>query len=504
MKTRKILNLLVASLLATLMLTTTSCKKAMDDQLTNRLTAEEVADLFADRPEEIRALVAGALGRLHWFYPTFFTATRHDVGSIMNVALSGDLMTEDMTQATFDWHYFDYEMENNMSTYARPSYTWAIGYAIIGSANEAIELVNPNTSNPILQDILGQALALRAFGYHMLIQRFQQTYKGNENRPGVPLIITAFDEGFHLDLSRGTVQNVYDLIERDLELAIRLLTANRPSKDFINKAVAQGLLARVKMCMHKWAEAEELAHEARSAFPIMSGTEAGGILDSAGNFTQLPYGFNNENNSEWMWGVKWTVENNMVWMSFQSHMASDGDGYAGLGSYKAMDNRLYEQMDTADVRRRLHYMNVEADLFYNTKFRAVPGWAMDNIYMRSSEMLLIEAEAQAQQGKNAQAATTLMELMNRRDQNYRKTEATVEDIFLQKRLELWGEGVIFYDYRRLKKEVNRMYNTPFNNHLEQVYASGTSWAVIYQIPRVEMVDNDFINDRDQNPATGNN
>ncbi|MDR0437278.1 MAG: RagB/SusD family nutrient uptake outer membrane protein [Bacteroidales bacterium] len=414
----------------------------------------------------------------------------HDAGHIMSLQLAGDLMTEDMVQTGFDWFYFDYEIDNNRMNYRRPSHTWRMMYAVIGQVNEAIELICPSTTNSDLQNILGQCLALRAFSYHILIQRFQQTYFGNEYQPGVPLILTSKDDD-ESDLSRNTVNKVYNRIEKDLIKAIDLLTAARQSKDYINKAVAQGFLARVYMCMHKFAQAEELAREARTAFPIMSATEAGG-----------GYGYNSENNSEWMWGLKATLDNTMIYVSFQSHICSDGDGYAGLGSYKAIDNRLYNQMNTTDVRRNLHFMNVSIEVFFNTKFKSVPMWLMDNIYMRSSEMLLIEAEAQAQQGKNGQAATTLMELMSKRDPGYNKASATVDDIFLQKRLECWGEGVIFYDYRRLKKEVSRTYFTPFNNHLERLGLSGTDWKFIYQIPSFVPNENPLITEADQNPVEG--
>ncbi|MDR0438023.1 MAG: RagB/SusD family nutrient uptake outer membrane protein [Bacteroidales bacterium] len=425
----------------------------------------------------------------------------HDAGHIMTLQLAGDLMTEDMVQVDFDWFYFDYQIDNNMTNYRRPHHSWRMMYAVIHEVNGAIGAISPKTTDPELQNILGQCLALRAFSYHILIQRFQQTYLGNEYKPGIPLLLTELDslqdgeEGVS-DYCRNTVEKVYKRIETDLLRAIDYLTATRISKDYINKAVAQGLLARVYMCMHKWAEAEVLAREARAAFPIMSATEAGG-----------GYGYNSENNPEWMWGLKATPENAMIFVSFISHISSDCPGYAGLGSYKAMDNRLFSQMNATDVRRNLQFMDIPNEIFFNTKFKCVDDWLADNIYMRSSEMLLIEAEAQAQQGKNSQAAGTLMELMSKRDQGYNITSATVDDVFLQKRLECWGEGVIFYDYRRLKKEVDRMYTTPFNNHhLEKIKLSGTNWKFIYQIPQAEIVGSltlpQCTSEIEQNPGEG--
>ncbi|MCL2682373.1 MAG: RagB/SusD family nutrient uptake outer membrane protein [Bacteroidales bacterium] len=432
-------------------------------------------------------LLNNAYGTLGYF----LTSNSHDAANIMSLQLAGDLMTEDMVQRYNHWYYFDYEIDNNILNFRRPTHSWQMMYTVIEQVNEVIGMIDPLTIDPNLQTILGQCLALRAFSYHVLIQRFQQTYMGNQNAPGVPLRLASNEVS---NYSRNTVGQVYTRIEADLTKAINLLTAARPSKDYINKAVAQGLLARVYMCMHRFAEAEVLAQQARQGFPIMNAPLAGG-----------GYGYNSENNSEWMWGLKATPNNTMMYASFQSQICSDGAGYGGpvIGAYKAMDNRLFNQMNTTDVRRNLHFMNTTTDVFYNMKFKDVPNWLMDNIYMRSSEMLLIEAEAQAQQGKNAQAANTLMGLMQNRDYAYNKTSATVEDIFLQKRLECWGEGVIFYDYLRLKKTVDRAYTTPYNNHLEQVMLCGTNWRFIYQIPQVEIDNNPHISATDNNPAQGN-
>jgi hypothetical protein len=483
MKTRKILNLLSAVLIAALVMVS-SCSKMMDHEFLSGVTDDTVAELMERNPEMVMGFLAGAIATLGDFW------SNHDAAHIMNLKLAGDLMTEDMIQHNTSWHYFDYNIAegNNLANYRRPVHTWEMLYSVISGANQAIEFINPETENETMRNILGQALALRSYCYHVLIQRFQHAYTVNREALGIPIILSAREGPSRF--YRVPVWEVYQQIETDLLRAIGLLGPARASKDFINRAVAQGFLARVYMNLERYAEAEQMAAEARAAFPIMSLEEAG------------TYGYNNENNSEWMWGLKTTAENTYMFASFQSHIASDGQGYAGLGAFKSMDNRLFRQMGPADVRRNLHHMDEAANRFYNLKFRDVSNWMMDNIYMRSSEMLLIEAEAQARQGKYTQAATTLMELMSRRDPGFSITSATVEDIFLQKRLECWGEGVIFYDYRRMARAVDRAYTSPLNTHTVRLQQSGTSWLVIYQIPQREINNNDYILESDQNPGSG--
>ncbi|MCL2028433.1 MAG: RagB/SusD family nutrient uptake outer membrane protein [Bacteroidales bacterium] len=493
MKTRKISNLVSLTLIAILVTTATSCSKVMDSDFRDGATGPQAEEQIRKDP---MPLLAGAIDALRL---TEGDGSSVDANSIMSIQHAGDLMTEDVVQRQDSWHYFDYDIDNgnNQATYRRVRHSWGLLYGVAGKANEVIELVDFETTDPIRQNRLGQALALRAFAYHTLIQRFQQTYLGNEDAPGIPMILTERDtdekalDGTPGWKNRGTVRKVYAQIEKDLLLAVELLDHERLSKDFINKAVAQGLLARVYMTMGKWAEAETMAAEARVAFPIMSAGDAGS------------YGYNSQDNQEWMWGSSTTMDNRLIYWSFQSIISSDADGYAGLGAFKAMDSRLYDQMGPNDARRNLHHDDRTPgdEMFYNKKFKNVPSWLMDNIYMRSSEMLLIEAEAQARQGRGGDAAATLMELMGKRDPDYSRTTANVEDIFLQKRIECWGEGVIFYDYRRLRRAVDRTYTTPFNNHLIRVAVSGTAWRVIYQIPEPARNASPELAADEQNPAS---
>lgn len=136
---------------------------------------------------------------------------------------------------------------------------------------------------------------------------------------------------------------------------------------------------------------------------------------------------------------------------------------------------------------------------------------MDYVYMRAAEMVLIEAEAKAHLDDEAGAATALKKLMVNRDPKWAKTTASVDDVFLQRRIELWGEGFNFFDFKRLKKEVNRRYEG--SNHRTKVLAHHDSnyrffddkdnsypWEKVakdwtYQIPIGEMNENPLITEQ---------
>jgi hypothetical protein len=57
----------------------------------------------------------------------------------------------------------------------------------------------------------------------------------------------------------STVDEVYKLIISDLTKAVNGLTANRLGKSYINKNVAQGILAQVYQVMGNWQGAADAA-----------------------------------------------------------------------------------------------------------------------------------------------------------------------------------------------------------------------------------------------------
>lgn len=468
-------------------ITLTSCSKELDIDPTEYATSDQIKDLGEKDPSKLltiaEATIKGVYGEFIEYQGT------HDVFGEKSVQLAGDLMTEDMSQMVNHYFFFDYEIDNRGATYRRVSKAWSFYYTVISKSNEAIASIDPETDDKGLQVVLGQALALRAYGLFMVVNRFQQTYKGNESKPGVPIYLTGNDKNESF-LGRAPLQDVYAQVVDDLQRSITLLDGfARGAKTVVDKKVASGILAKVYMMMHDWDNAQKMANQAKSGYKLMT-------IEEARND-----GFNNIANSEWMWGADVTSDNTTKFASFQSHMFSTAAGYAGaVGAYKAIDARLYSQIGDNDVRKT-YFSDGSGSLpkYANTKYDDVAGWLADICFMRVSEMYLIEAEAFAQQNKTGEAANVLNELLENRITDYTPVAtASVEDVFLQKRIECWGEGVIFYDYLRLKKGVDRTYEG--SNHLAKIKKDAGSWSFIYQIPQVEIDTNSEISSSDQNPA----
>jgi hypothetical protein len=114
-----------------------------------------------------------------------------------------------------------------------------------------------------------------------------------------------------------------------------------------------------------------------------------------------------------------------------------------------------------------NYMYADFPTYTSMKFRpgaGIPddskeGAACDYPIMRIEEMYLTQAEAAAHQdaARGAQLLTDFVRTY--RDPSYEcaavSTTGVVDACFLQKRIELWGEGQTFFDYKRLNKSVDR-------------------------------------------------
>lgn len=428
--------------------------------------------------------------------------SNHDGFSHMAVLHATDMMAEDMTMFNSGWFIYDYEHGFNAPTFRRNKVNWETYYGIITRANAVIDLMADikdfvNNEN----FVLGNAYAYRAMAYLYLIQLFQDPtteYGVNESLPGVPMLYAETEkadmtsEKIEYFKGRNTVGEVFAQIEADITRAVDLLQGEvRPSKNYIDVTVAQGIAARYYLLAQDWKKAANMANAARNTYRLMDGnTETNGIRD----------GFMDITNEEWMWGFDHTAETQTTYASFFSHISNLSPGYSGiLYTGRGVDARLFEQMSASDYRRAYWYRDAESNTestaaaspaasawqypYAILKFGWKEDWTQDYLYMRAAEMILIEAEAWTHLGNISDAAYTFAELMNRRDPNWSVHELTLEEIYLQRRLELIGEGHAYFDLKRLNKGVERDYEG--SNHLDgyklNVAAEDSSW--VYKIPQ---------------------
>lgn len=496
---------LLAFVLGLTLLSTACSDEFLDVKTTSQLTAEDAAATMDADPTKLEGFVNAIYSMLVQYDLVY---TNHDAFGLMSILHSTDMMSEDIVQVKATHFTYDYLHDNRNDTYRRTRVNWTYLYSVISSANIVLNMTDAASTSETIKAYRGQVLALRGMAYYYLIQLYQHNYgvSAAADRPGIPLYFAA-NEGKPNRMDRVPVTEVYAQIESDLTKAVENLNGwTRANKNQIDYYVANGLLARYYLLSNQWSKAVDASVIAASGFEIMSTTD-------------LHDGFMNLANAEWMWGFDHNASTETRYASFFSHISNVTPGYAGLeyGS-RLIDKRLYDYIPATDERKNLFQgatqifdatalgtssMSTTTATgwklpYASLKFGWDGNWTMDYPYMRAAEMVLIEAEALAQQGKNTEAATALKKLLAKRDPAWNKTSVTVDEVWMQRRIELWGEGVAYFDLKRLNKGIDRTYAG--NNHrtdAQKVVAAGDNkW--IYMIPQTEILENTAIDEEDNN------
>jgi hypothetical protein len=521
----KIYKILLAIILSVALF---SCTDELDTNPTDSTSGDV---LFTD--------VEKANVALNGIYRAMYEATEWSEGwpseefGVTAFMLTYDLMGEDMVQheGGNGWFWFDYRY-NVKADYVhkdgRPYATWYFYYTVISNANSIIAArENMDGTEAEINSLVGQAYTLRAYSYFSLVRFFQQTYMGNQDAPGVPIYTeptTNTSEG----KPRGTVADVYAQIDSDIEEAIQLLDPDVASErrhiSHIDYYVANGLKAIIAMEKYDWPAAEAAAKTAMG----------GGTSILTRTTLEKGYAFNDASATGIIWGLKIIADQSTSWDSFFSHMDASTDLYAN-SSRKCISTWLYNQMADTDVRKIKWWngpLEVDAELgpevSYN-QFKFLfsdPTNALgDYILMRHEEMMLIAAEAMCMQGNYSGARQMLEDLMTERDPEYDISSLTnaatlttddpngpttpasgpvtlLDEIILQRRIELWGEGHRIHDIKRLKTGFTRDFED--SNHPDKLLAKNTLNPeyedFVMSIPQSEFDGNNNMDETsDQNP-----
>ncbi|HPF52323.1 MAG TPA: RagB/SusD family nutrient uptake outer membrane protein [Draconibacterium sp.] len=526
MKLYKILLVIVAVVMVS------SCENYLDTNPTDSTSGDV---LFSD--------VAKANVALNGIYRAMYQPTAWSQGwedeefGVTAFILAYDLMGEDMIQNEegSGWFYYDY-IYNVKSDYVnkkgRPYSVWFFYYTMISNVNAIIAAQEGMIGEPSeINSLIGQAYALRAYAYFSLIRFYQQTYAGNENAPGVPIYTeptTNTSEG----QPRGTVADVYTRIDADIEEAITLLdpgsAAPKSHPSHIDYYSANGIKANIALEKNDWATAESAA-----TIALSGGTSMLSMDDLSNGFA-----FNDASASTVLWGLSIISEQSGVFGSFFSHMDASADYYA-QNARKCISSWLYNQMSNDDVRKNFWWNGPLAEdaplgpaFSYNQfkfRFSDATNALGDYILMRHEEMMLVQAEAMCMQGKYPQARTILTNLMAERDPEYNISSLTdantltindangpttpaggsvtlLDEIILQRRIELWGETGRILDIKRLKTGFSRDFEG--SNHPDKLLSLNTLNPeypdFVMSIPQAEFDGNKNMSPvSDQNPWADN-
>ncbi len=450
-------------------------------------------------------------------------------------AATGDVVgTSGDANSGYNWFWF-WEVGTSLnSTQSRSRFTWYCYWNFIKSCNDIISIVvEPETDN--MKAYLAYAKANRAALYLDLARGFdplENNYTDVSAVKGltVPKITETTTEVEARNNPRLTRSEIFDFIFEDLNHAEELLTGNSHTagKDVPSLAVVYGLKARAYL----WLGGFDSSNYAKAAEYARKAIEASGAtIMTEAQWLDPKTGFNTPNNS-WMWYVPQSSEGVTNLVNFVAWRSCEATwGYGQLVQQGTHVN-FYNRIPDSDWRKR-SFIGPDPDAWYeanadisnysanahgktfsgyfspyaSVKFRPMNGETLDYntgnatsvCMMRVEEMILTEIEALAYTNPT-EAAAKLKAFVQTRDPQFNlaltSTEDVVEAAIWQKRVELWGEGIVFYDMKRLNYSIETGYvGTNVATDSRMVTEGRAPWWN-FVIPEAEIL---------QNPALkGNN
>ena len=496
-------------------LTLTGCSEEfLETEPTEFASAEQIAEASEVNPGLQNANIAG-------LYSTMYLTgtggtTGHDDFGQKGYDIYSDMLTGDMILAgyTYGWYQDIVEYQSTTDFTVQDNYqVWRYYYRIIFGANNVIAGLGGDEAeldNEQARAIMGQAKAMRAYAYFYLAQYLGEDY--NPSEPLIPIYTTVADAAAPL----STTQEVYDLIVRDLTEAIELLeNFSRTAKSQVDQSVAKGLLVYTYAAMNEYGQAKTLAQDVinSAGYPVTTANE---VVYSTELENLIPAGFNDVSDDSWMWGVDLTLDIGLDLISWWGQIDLFTYSYAWAGDPKEVNADLYAAIPEYDLRKGWFFDYYDDGTFYPlNKFyaegRTVAGQrnvTTDYVYMRIAEMYLLLAESAAMTGDDATARQALRTILSERYVSYDEDgnptvlteelaylddlsgEALIDEIYLQTRIELWGEGKVYLAGKRLDRTI-----TLPENHL--TYPGRTlefnSDELSFEIPQSERQNNPNLN-----------
>lgn len=458
------------------------------------LLATQVQETYLAAPSRAEASFSGMFTRLG--SPSTVLSGRPDDWGFIMMCFSNDLEAADILipDSGYNWFSVCGEYTSRNADYANPYIRYAAAYNEIAAANDIIKSYPADTEDADAINKIAQARAIRAFSYLNLAPYFQFSYAaGGADKPCVP-IVTETTEDFTQN-PRATVADVYQLILDDLTYAIEKLEGyTRPDKMKIDQQVAYGLRARAYLNMEKWAEAAADAEKAAEGYTPATLEEV-----------STPF-LKDISEHNWIWGYDMTSTTAAIFPYATSSAwirSFSANGYAAACQvYSICNNLLYNKIPATDVRKGWWVdENLESPLlegltwtdpatkasatgnaistfetadklaflpYTNVKFGCNTVGTVTNDedwpFMRVEEMILIQAEAYAKSGNEAKGREILENFVRTyRDPEYFISRSNFSDeVWFQRRVELWGEGFANNDARRLNKPIVRFHDSKSN------------------------------------------
>ncbi len=527
-------------------LVATSCYEKLNITPPNSITNEQVMELLEDADDETVEIIMGAMatairdaikaGGFAQFTPEHYPGNY--ASRVILRTVSGNDVVNGRTSLGGDIGNL-YTCTNLINSSSDGTFAyWKYPYNIVHTANKVYTVVTmdmiDNSTSAALKAYGAWGYITRAYAYLDLLENFCDDFDGSgTSQMGVP-IYTVYSVPQELK-ARAYESEVFDSIFTWLDRGISYLSQS--TSDYgngydqngtgeINLGFAYFVQARAALCAHKWDVAITACDNLINNYPgLMSEEQYVQVNEPTGEYDYVWYADGNgfkdlSANPETIFG--YTNANKAY--SAQEFIYNFADG----GYMELIDDRLYNQIDDNDYRKDnfIFAEGVEigipgANTFYEDDLTLADYMGVkfasnvclsgsvgstsstntgqtDFTFYRLSEAYLMKAEAQAQQGNESGAKSTLNTLLAARTRsgattltcdNYSSMSnlSALEMVQLQTRIEMWGErGLEWYNNRRWNIPVNRSGSTVHHNSITYSVAGMT-----LQIPDNETQNNDL-------------
>lgn len=423
--------------------------------------------------------------------------------------LVGEVFPCGSNQYTDRWQPYMYNTGGLSATYGWGGFFYRNYYQFIQTANSILG----SATDP---EAIGVAKAFRASWYLDLARLFEALPAKAPDKPsyeteaaavaGLTVPIVREDTSLEQmeDNPRATREEMYTFILTDLSEAEAALASYTPiSKSYPSLAVVYGLKARTYLWLGAYEETYatiptgDAAYRLAAEYARKAIDASGSTITTEQQWLDPRQGFNTVISS-WMWAMIQntdTVLNNLL--SWSAHMSIEAIwGYGNLAQ-PGISVFSYDRISSGDFRKKniagpnpsyramSQYTTLTQEEFEvgangsepvrpyaYLKFHTANGektnYSAGNPtsipLMRVEEMYLIEAEATAHYDQGT-GKSLLQTFMLNRNRNYTVPAAydLIDEIIFQKRIEFWGEGIIYYDMKRLNigmQNGNRGTNAP--------------------------------------------
>ncbi|MBW3554510.1 MAG: RagB/SusD family nutrient uptake outer membrane protein, partial [Gemmatimonadetes bacterium] len=306
---------------------------------------------------------------------------------------------------------------------------WEEMYDGINRVNVLIEKVTEldNIDQDAADRILGQAYGLRALNYFHLVRAYG----------GVPLVLAppaSLDEASAV--RRATAAEVYAQIEADLAQAASLLASggvDNSARAFVTPGFVDALLAQAHLYQEEWAQAEAAARAVVNSGDYALAADYAAVFAEGG-----------------------APAEDIFRLSFTSTDANVfGHYYQFAGRFEVgATTEIYDLYGAADERFDATFGQTRPDGIEVVKYVNTSG--TDDVHViRYGEVLLILAEALAEQNELAEAVLWLNEIRSRANTGpftyvpaVTTQQQVLDAIYRERRLELAFEGERWFDLVR--------------------------------------------------------